>query len=128
MSPKNDSEFNVQSALQIINLHEKENEYVRVIQKLNELIDEHKAIYDKLYQQHLQNVEEHNKLIEAFDLAKEVCIHQDKMRNNFKKEIKNLNKTIEKKNQIINKMQEDYNNFQIIKNMRKQNKFCYSKI
>ncbi len=90
--------------LQIINLYSKEEE-------LNNIIIKNKLNYDKLYKQHIINVDDHNKLLKTFNITKEVCLRQDKTKDNLKQEIKNLNKTIEKKNLEFKKLQNEFNKF-----------------
>jgi len=77
-------------AYEMINLSHKNN-------ILNEIIKENRANYDKLYNQHKRNVDKHNKLLSiTSNFAK--YHEQDKI------EIKNLNKTVEKKVFLIKEL------------------------
>jgi len=132
-------------AYEMINLSHKKDILSEIINKQNEQIKGNQVNYDKLYNQHIKNVDDHNKLISM--TANFAKYHdQDKI------EIKNLNKTIEKKvilikelrkthqdiinnhlienefnrreleeaNYKIKQMQEDYDKYQIIKNFDKK--------
>jgi hypothetical protein len=80
----------VSIACQIITLSKKNEILSEIIKKQNEQIKGNQVNYDKLYNQHIKNVDDHNKLLSM--TANFAKYHdQDKI------EIKNLNKTIEKK-------------------------------
>lgn len=80
----------IDNACAIINLSQKNDILNEIIKKQNIQIKINQKNYDELYSGHIKNVNDHNELLKAFDAI-------IKMRDQDKVEIKNLNKTIEKK-------------------------------
>lgn len=128
----------VSLACKMINLSQKNDILNEIIKNQNIQIKSNQVNYDLIYNQHIKNVDDHNKLLSmTSNFAK--YHDQDKI------EIKNLNKTIERKvilikelrktnqdiinnhlieleeaNDKIKSMQEDYDKYQIIKQFDKK--------
>ena len=132
----------VSLACKMINLSQKNDILSEIIKKQNIQIKSNKVNYDLIYNQHIKNVDDHNKLLS-------MTANFAKYHDQDKVEIKNLNKTVEKKvlllrtsNELIKKekqdvinnhlieiqeledkiknMQEDFNKYQIIKKFEKK--------
>lgn len=87
-------EQEVKDACLIITLHQKIDILTKIRTTQSDLIKNNKKVYDELYDQH-------NLLLIFVDkINQQYSAAQDKVRN-AKNEIKNLNKTIEKKNNTI---------------------------
>ena len=111
----------------IITLNQKIDILTKISTTQSDLIKNNKKAYDELYDQHIKNIDEHNLLLTFAE-------KMNQQLTNAKNEIKNLNKTIEKKNNVIadllrevsnikkkkQEMEEDFNNYQIIKNFEKK--------
>lgn len=82
---------------QIISLYAKQDKDKKEIKELYEIISNNKKFYDTLYNKHIKNVDDHNLLLKTYDKSIELCLKQEDKINKLKQEIKNLNKTIEKK-------------------------------
>lgn len=81
----------VENLIEILNLKTSENKLIEDLKTVNSFIKTQKKAYNDLYSQHEKNVNEHNSCVN--DWKKDM--------DRLKQEVKGLNKTIEKKNQII---------------------------
>lgn len=105
--------------LQIIDLYAKQDEHIKVINTLNSIIEKNKKNYDILYKEHEKNIKESNLLLKTFNITKEICLKQDDKIIKLKTEIKNLNKTIEKKVNIIKDKDNEIKNLEKFKETNK---------